>query len=97
MMYANGDIFEGMWAGDKKHGPGTHFYISKVCPMCRPFVWGIPRSSFAGMTITVVVDHRYFRASGTMARGRRASPSAVHTLRSTPLQREPPAAFLRSN
>ena len=36
MMYANGDIFEGMWAGDKKHGSGTHFYISKVRALC----WG---------------------------------------------------------
>ncbi len=29
MMYGNGDVFEGLWAGDKKHGPGTHFYMSR--------------------------------------------------------------------
>jgi len=30
MMYANGDIYEGSWANDKKHGSGTFFHISKV-------------------------------------------------------------------
>lgn len=30
MMYANGDIYEGTWADDDKHGPGTFFYINKV-------------------------------------------------------------------
>jgi hypothetical protein len=30
MMYANGDIYEGMWAFDLKHGPGTFFHINKV-------------------------------------------------------------------
>ena len=29
-MYANGDIYEGSWANDVKHGSGTYFYISKV-------------------------------------------------------------------
>ncbi len=30
MMYGNGDIYEGSWANDKKHGSGSHFYINKV-------------------------------------------------------------------
>ena len=30
MMYASGDIYEGSWANDNKHGPGTYFYINKV-------------------------------------------------------------------
>ena len=28
-MYGNGDVFEGMWANDKKHGPGSFFYMSR--------------------------------------------------------------------
>jgi hypothetical protein len=30
MMYAGGDIYEGQWAGDTKHGPGSYFHMSKV-------------------------------------------------------------------
>ena len=29
MMYANGDVYEGLWAADKKNGTGTYFYMSK--------------------------------------------------------------------
>jgi hypothetical protein len=29
MMYANGDVYEGTWANDVKHGPGTFFYMSR--------------------------------------------------------------------
>ncbi len=29
MMYANGDVYEGLWANDTKHGTGTFFYMSK--------------------------------------------------------------------
>eukprot|EP00983_Pelagomonas_calceolata_P044831 1139470-Pelagomonas_calceolata.AAC.2 len=29
MMYANGDVFEGLWQNDLKHGPGTYFYINR--------------------------------------------------------------------
>lgn len=29
MMYGSGDVFEGMWAHDQKHGPGSYFYMSR--------------------------------------------------------------------
>jgi len=29
MMYASGDVFEGQWFNDLKHGPGTYFYINR--------------------------------------------------------------------
>jgi hypothetical protein len=29
MMYANGDVYEGLWSRDQKHGPGTYFYMSR--------------------------------------------------------------------
>jgi hypothetical protein len=29
MMYGSGDVFEGIWAYDRKHGPGTHFYTAR--------------------------------------------------------------------
>lgn len=29
MSYANGDVFEGEWAFDAKHGPGTFTYTSR--------------------------------------------------------------------
>ncbi len=29
MMYGNGDVYEGMWANDVKHGSGTFFYMSR--------------------------------------------------------------------
>jgi hypothetical protein len=29
LSYANGDVFEGSWAHDKKHGHGTHFYMAR--------------------------------------------------------------------
>lgn len=29
MNYANGDVFEGQWANDQKHGNGTHYYHAK--------------------------------------------------------------------
>lgn len=29
MMYANGDMYEGQWSNDVKHGQGTFFYINK--------------------------------------------------------------------
>jgi len=29
MMYASGDVFEGLWKDDLKHGPGTYFYINR--------------------------------------------------------------------
>ena len=29
MMYGNGDVYEGMWAIDDKHGTGTYFYMSR--------------------------------------------------------------------
>lgn len=28
-MYGSGDVYEGMWADDKKHGTGTFFYMSR--------------------------------------------------------------------
>jgi hypothetical protein len=30
-MLANGDMFEGLWSNDLKHGPGTFFFMSKGC------------------------------------------------------------------
>ena len=30
MQYANGDVFQGCWAADDKHGEGTFFYEEKA-------------------------------------------------------------------
>ena len=30
MMYGNGDIYEGLWAFDQKHGHGSFFHINKA-------------------------------------------------------------------
>lgn len=30
-MLANGDMYEGHWEDDVKHGSGTFFYMSKGC------------------------------------------------------------------
>ena len=29
MVYASGDVYEGMWAQDDKHGQGSYFYNEK--------------------------------------------------------------------
>jgi hypothetical protein len=29
MVYASGDVYEGMWAQDDKHGQGSYFYSLK--------------------------------------------------------------------
>jgi hypothetical protein len=30
-MLFNGDMYEGHWENDLKHGPGTFFYMAKGC------------------------------------------------------------------
>jgi hypothetical protein len=30
-MLSNGDMYEGHWENDVKHGPGTFFYMAKGC------------------------------------------------------------------
>jgi hypothetical protein len=31
LMLFNGDMYEGHWENDLKHGPGTFFYMAKGC------------------------------------------------------------------
>jgi hypothetical protein len=31
LMLSNGDMYEGHWENDLKHGPGTFFYMAKGC------------------------------------------------------------------
>lgn len=44
MMYGNGDVFEGIWAFDKKHGPGTHFYMSRGKRFDGVWSEGVPKA-----------------------------------------------------
>lgn len=29
MMYGSGDVYEGLWANDQKHGHGSYFYMAR--------------------------------------------------------------------
>jgi len=50
-MYGSGDVFEGLWLNDLKHGEGTYFYMNRgkrfdgvwqegTCVANKPLSWG---------------------------------------------------------